>query len=139
MIAYFDTSSLVPLLVDEPGSETAGRLWIEADRLVSARLLYPEARSALASAERTRRITAADLRTAVLDLDKLLLQVEAVEVTHSLAHRAGELAQTHALRGYDAVHLAAAESIADADLVLVAGDADLLEAATTIGIATATT
>jgi uncharacterized protein len=42
VIAYFDTSSIVPLLIEEPGSETAGRLWDEADRLVSIRLVYVE-------------------------------------------------------------------------------------------------
>jgi hypothetical protein len=29
VIAYFDTSALLPLLIDEPGSDRAGRLWAE--------------------------------------------------------------------------------------------------------------
>jgi hypothetical protein len=60
-------------------------------------------------------------------------------ITAELAHNAGELAQAHALRGHDAVHLAAAVAIADGDLVLVTGDTDLAAAATAVGIATAVT
>jgi len=46
VIAYFDTSAVVPLLVDEPGSSTAATLWDRADRVVSVRLVYAEARAA---------------------------------------------------------------------------------------------
>ena len=56
MIAYFDTSALLPLLIDEPGSERAGRLWDEADHVVSVRLIYVEARAALAQARRLERL-----------------------------------------------------------------------------------
>ncbi|MGH9189910.1 MAG: hypothetical protein ACRD0Q_07760 [Acidimicrobiales bacterium] len=41
------------------------------------------------------------------------------------------------LRGYDAVHLAAADRLRDPDLVVVAGDAALLSAAEAEGMATA--
>ncbi len=53
--------------------------------------------------------------------------------------RAGELAQAYSLRGYDAVHLAAASAVADSDVVLVTGDADLANAANSIGIAVSIT
>ena len=45
------------------------------------------------------------------------------------ARHAGELAQRHELRGYDAVHLAAAVTVRSADLVVVTGDNDLARAA----------
>ncbi|CAN5819560.1 hypothetical protein BH18ACT2_BH18ACT2_20760 [soil metagenome] len=38
MIAYFDTSAIVPLLIDEPGTALAARTWTIADRVVSVRL-----------------------------------------------------------------------------------------------------
>jgi predicted nucleic acid-binding protein len=57
------------------------------------------------------------------------------KLTDTLAHRAGELAQAHGLRGYDAVHLAAASAVADSDVVLVTGDSNLANAANSIGIA----
>lgn len=40
-------------------------------------------------------------------------------------------------RSYDAVHLAAAETLRDPDLVVVAGDTALLAAARAAGLATA--
>jgi uncharacterized protein len=139
VIAYFDTSALVPLLVEEPGSEQAGALWDEAGRVVSVRLIYPEARAAVAQARREGRITDRGLRQAVRDLEDLMAQLDIVEATQALAHRAGELAETHALRGYDAVHLAAAEQLHDDELVVVAGDAAMLRAGEALGFAIAAT
>jgi predicted nucleic acid-binding protein len=46
----------------------------------------------------------------------------------ALAQAAGELGQRHALRGYDAVHLASAIAIEDPDLVMVTWDFDLAAA-----------
>ena len=59
MIAYFDTSAVIPLLIEEPASAGAVRLWDEATRIVSTHLLYPEARSALARAQRVGRLSEA--------------------------------------------------------------------------------
>lgn len=41
------------------------------------------------------------------------------------------------MRGYDAVHCASAEQLADADLVVVAGDQKLLDACRSLGMAIA--
>lgn len=105
--------------------------------MASVRLLYPEARAALAQAQRMGRLAAERLPTAVADLESLDRQVDHIEVTAELAARAGSLAESAALRGYDAVHLAAAESIADPDLVVVAGDVTLRLAAQALGLAIA--
>ena len=139
MIAYFDTSALIPLLVDEPGSERASRLWDVADNVVAMRLIYAEARAALAQATRLGRLAAADLATAIDGLEGLYANLDLLEVDERLVRRAGELAQHHALRGYDAVHLAAAERIRDDTTVMVAGDRDLCTAARTLGMAVADT
>jgi uncharacterized protein len=48
VIADFDTSALIPLLIEEPGSVRAGRVWDVADHVTSVRLIYTEARAALA-------------------------------------------------------------------------------------------
>ncbi|MGH9051940.1 MAG: type II toxin-antitoxin system VapC family toxin [Acidimicrobiia bacterium] len=134
MITYFDTSALLPLFVDEPASQVAGRLWDTSDRVASVRLVYPEGRAALAQANRLGRITARQLRTAVGHFDRLIAQLFIVEITEILAERAGELAEQQGLRGYDAVHLAAAEAVADPDTILVAGDHQLCDAAGRLGI-----
>jgi len=139
VIAYFDTSSVIPLLVAEPGSRVCTRVWNDADRVVSVRLLYPEARAALAMARRTGRLTARQLTAAVVELDELMAEIDHVEVTPALAHTAGALAQDHELRGYDAVHLAAALAVAGSDVVFTTGDVALATAGRACGMAVAVT
>ena len=137
MIAYFDTSAVMPLLIAEPRSERAAALWDGADRVVSVRLVYPEARAALAQAERLGRLTARQLRDTVTEFDALFEQIDVVEVDDVLARRAGELAEVRQLRGYDAVHLAAADRVRDPSVVMIAGDGALLAAAAAEGMAVA--
>ena len=139
MIAYFDTSALIPLVVQEAGSERAGRVWDEAERVVTVRIAYPEGRAALARARHLGRLTGRGTRTARNGFEDLWSQLDRVEVTAMLAQRAGDLADQFALRGYDAVHLAAAETLTDPDLVLVAGDGELCAAAAALGLAVART
>jgi uncharacterized protein len=134
VIAYFDTSAVVPLLVVEPGSARAVALWDGADRAVSARLVYPEGRAALAQAHRLGRLTAHRLRAAVTEFDSRYEEFDLVEIDDALARHAGQLAEAHGLRGYDAVHLAAADRVSDPDVVVVAGDEALLTAATAEGM-----
>lgn len=137
MIAYFDTSALLPLIVAESGSAAAGRLWDAATRVVSVRLAYPEARAALAQAFRARRLTRGQHRTAIRQLDMYFTELDIVEIDAVLARSAGDVADTLALRGYDAVHLAAARRVFDSELVFVAGDHALLTAAAADGMTVA--
>jgi uncharacterized protein len=137
VIAYFDTSAVIPLLIGEPSSETCTRIWNEATRSISVRLLYPEARAALARAQRMSRITTRQHEAAVAELQTIVTEIDHVEITAELARSAGDLAQTHHLRGYDAVHLAAAIAAFDAELVLVTGDNDLASAARSLGLSVA--
>ncbi len=139
MIAYFDTSAFIPLIIDEPSSAACLRLWNDATRAVSVRLLYAEARAALAQAQRMARLSRRQLAEAVGRLDELIGQVDHVEVTERLVRSAGAVAESHQLRGYDAVHLAAAQSISDGDTVLASGDRQLIEAGMHSGLAVALT
>ena len=137
MIAYFDTSAVMPLLIAEACSARAASLWDSADRVVSVRLVYPETRAALAHAERRGRLAARHLRVAVTEFDALFEEMDLVEVDDALARRAGELAEARQLRGYDAVHLAAADRVRDPNVVVIAGDGALLEASAAEGLAVA--
>lgn len=139
MIAYFDTSAVVPLIINEPSTDLCTRVWNESSRIVCARLLHPEARAALAKAERMGRVDRSQLDAAVTELDSIIGEIDHIEVTAELARAAGDLAQAHGLRGYDAVHLAAAVTVADGELVLVTGDSDLVAAASAIGLAVSDT
>lgn len=135
MIAYFDTSAIIPLLLDEPLSELASRVWRQASWVATARITYVEARSALARACRTGRISPGMLRDAVEDLDALCRHVHYVEITADLVARAGNLAEEAALRAYDAVQLASAASLEIVELVFMTGDRQLAAAARTLGLA----
>lgn len=137
MIAYFDTSAVVPLLIAESGSSEAGRLWDDADRVVSASIMLAEARAALAQALRLGRMTAAELDTAKGEFARLVEEIDFVETTRSILTSAGDVAEQYGLRAYDATHLAAALRLADDDIVVVAGDRDLLRAARQAGLAVA--
>ena len=106
MILYLDTSSLVKLYVTEPHSGLV-RAWVEeAEIIATCRVAYPEMMSAL-----NRRFKAGDIekqgynmlvkafsgewqRFAVIDFDEIA---------------AGRLVAAYGLRGFDAVHLSAAE------------------------------
>ena len=139
MIVYFDTSALLPVLIEEQGSATAVRLWDEAERVLSVRLLHAEARAALAQAVRVGRIASRSLPALVDGFESLYGQLDQMEVDDALVCRAGDLAQGQGLRGYDAVHLAGAERVNGSDVVFAAGDTALLEAARSLGISVART
>lgn len=62
------------------------------------------------------------------------MSLETIGLTEWLAERAGELAEAFALRGYDAIHLASAEAIAEEDTALVTADHDLASAAASLGL-----
>ena len=131
MITYVDTSTLIKLLIDEVGTTEAGRIWDEPDVLAAARIGHVEARAALAAARRQGRISAEVFRAAIEGLDVLWSQVSVVEIDEDLMHLAGDLATEHSLRGYDAVHLAAAH-VVGAD-VLSSADRRLCAAASSSG------
>lgn len=137
MIAYFDTSAAVKLVVAESGSSEAGRIWEAARSVASSVLMYPETRAALKRAARERRLTEAQLRYATSAFERLWAQVARIGVATPLARRAGTLAHEHNLRGYDAVHLASAELLRSDELVFVAADRDLSAAARRLGFAIA--
>jgi predicted nucleic acid-binding protein len=133
--AYFDTSAIVPLIVEEAGSGEAKRLWRDAARVASARVVYAEGHAALAAAARLGRLPAARLRAAIGELVDRYEELHLVEISDRLVRRAGAIAAEHLLRGYDSIHLAAAElSRGDDALVFVAGDDNLCAAAERIGL-----
>ena len=131
MITYIDTSVLIKVLIEEPGSAAAAAIWDTSEVIASASIGYVEARAALAAAHRARRLTATQARNARTSLDELWSQLVIVEVTTTLIDRAGEIAEAEPLRGYDAVHASAAIEIG-ADVVATS-DAALARAAGNLG------
>ncbi len=135
MILYLDTSALVPLLIAEQTSDICGQLWDRADRLTTARLAYVEAAAALAAAERLGRLTAAQDAASREILNELWGVVDVVELDASLMLSAADIAARRGLRGYDAVHCAAAAGLCSESVVAAAGDTQLLAAWSAEGLA----
>jgi uncharacterized protein len=136
LIVYFDASAIVPLLREEPASLAAERLWVEADRAVSSRMLYAEARAAVARVHREGRVDRRRREQKVGELDRLVDQIDLIDVSDPVVRHAGELADRLALRAYDAVHLSSADLVASSDLIFASGDKQLLQAAEALGVAT---
>jgi predicted nucleic acid-binding protein len=108
VILYLDTSALVKLYVPETDSATVKQLVDAADMSSTSRIAYAEARAAFARKRRERAVTLRDYRTIVQDFDNDWESFFIVDVSDALIKRAGQVAETFALRGYDAVHLASA-------------------------------
>lgn len=106
MILYLDTSSLVKLYVDEPGSEDVLRLVDQAELVTTSVVAYAEARAALARRRREKYLKPAGHRRAKAALDADWDSILTLEVGETLAKSAGDLAERHGLRGFDALHLA---------------------------------
>ena len=117
----------------EPGSALAAELWDRAESVVSSQLIYPEARAAAAAARRGRRITSATLRRAVDRIEDLCSELEVIGLDANLARSAGNLAEAHGLRGYDAVHLATAMSVHADSMLVATWDGDLARASVAAG------
>ena len=132
MITHVDTSTLLKLIVDEEGSERAELIWQSTESVASVSLVEVEARAALAAAARGGRLTPAQHRAAKTELVAIVGDLHLVEVTAELITEAGDLAETEALRGYDAVHLAAAIRVGAS--VLTSADTALGAAAARRGL-----
>jgi len=132
VITYVDTSTLLKLLVEEDGSERAGLIWDTAESLASASLIVVEGRAVLAAAEGSGRLTRAQLKRAKSDITDLIEEMSLVEITEELIELAADIAEDEVLRGYDAVHLAAALTV-EAE-ILSSADAALCDAAERRGL-----
>ena len=110
MILYFDSSALVKLYIDEPGSVEVTALAADATALAACRIAWVETLSALARRSREQPVAASGIAQArrrfIADWADFML----IEVTQPLVELAGEYAEAFALRAYDSVQLAAVQT-----------------------------
>jgi len=134
---YLDTSALVKLYVEEQGS-TLVREWVqEATAVATSAIAYAEARAAFARRRREKYFTSGDYRRVIQDFDNDWGHYVLLEVSDSVIRKAAKLAETHALRAYDAIHLASANVLREhlKERVLFASwDSKLLNAARREGL-----
>jgi predicted nucleic acid-binding protein len=107
LILYLDTSSLLKLYVEEEGSAQVRQLLEGAEVVATSVIAYAEARAALARHRRERAITPSEYQRAKTDFDRDWPAFLRIEVSEPLYRHAGDLAEHHAVRGFDSLHLAA--------------------------------
>lgn len=109
MILYLDTSALVKLFVEEIHSDRVREAVSEAKLAVTHAIAYVEACATFARAAHARGDDAlfAALRA---NLDIQWEAWEILEASEPLIRRAADLAGRYRLRGYDSLHLAAAQA-----------------------------
>lgn len=135
MITYFESSALVKLtLPDEEGRTIAQELWDQAGAIVVSRVSHPEVRAAVAAAHRAGRVSRHVLRTSSGWIERVMDDSLVVELDASLAREAGDLAQRHRLRGFDALHLASALRASDGATTVATWDQELGSAARSEGL-----
>lgn len=128
MNLYLDTSALMPLLVGEMSTARCQQLWNAADLVLCTAVGHVEASAALARTRRSGRLPTDAAAAAAALLDTLWSDIAVVPADEPRLRAASAAAHRHGLRGYDAVHCAAALAVADDELVAASGDQDLLAA-----------
>lgn len=135
MILYADTSSLVKRYVSEPHRDEVLTWLSAADAVATSRVAYPEIAAALAARQRSGDIAATKVGALVDTLSQTWGDYLVVDLDEL---RAAVLALRHVLRGFDAIHLAAALTLRDAlgneGLVFSSFDSRLNRAATAEGL-----
>ena len=141
---FFDSSGIVKRYISETGTAWIQSLCLPSrgNVVYAAHVTGAQAVAAIMRRMRRGEISSTDAAAAIASLQSHLRQgYSPVFITEGLVQRAMSLVQAHRLRGYDAIHLAAALEIA-AELaalgfpspIFVAADNDLNAAATAEGL-----
>jgi predicted nucleic acid-binding protein len=132
---FFDSSALAKRYVAEPG--TTWVQWLAdpaaGNNVYAARITLVELVSAITRRKRNGDLTPTAAAAAISDLRAdFASDYQVIEVTTALIAQAEALAEKHALRGYDAVQLAAALQVNTAyvaagqpPITLISADLDL--------------
>ena len=136
MVVYFDTSAFLPMLIPESGSGPSKEIWEQADDITSTRLMYVEAVAAVSRITHSGRSTSGRESKFVGSLNQKWRRLKIIELEAGLMVDAAACSFRFGLRGYDAVHCAAAALVNGPDLVAASSDRRLLEAWSELGVAT---
>ena len=110
---YWDTSAVLPLVLEQPSSREADQ-WIEDDpSLVVWTLTRVEAVSALRRLVREESLLESEANRAERVLEEILQRAHSVADVERVKETACRLLRTHALRAADAMQLGAALAWAD--------------------------
>lgn len=135
MIHFLDTSALAKRYVEEPGSAKVRRILRKPTSVAVARISYAELSATVARKERERVITRDQADAIIERLPHDFGALVVVEIRKALVDTVPNLVRKHPLRGYDAVQLACALSLASETAVTFwCTDGGLLTAAAAEGL-----
>ena len=112
---FWDTSALLPLLVDEPGGRRLRQLLIGDPSMLVWWCSRVEIASAIARREREGRLKTNEANVAFDALQQLALSWEEIAPYELIRDIAQRLLRTHPLRAADSLQLAAALLAADGE------------------------
>jgi hypothetical protein len=131
-VRFWDASALLPIIVEEPGTDLA-RGWLREDgEICTWGLTRVEMASAVERRAREGRLDAPQRKAALRAVDDLVSRCHEVTDLIAVRRRALPLLARHPLRAADAAQLAAALLVADPDpgsLAFVCLDRRLADAA----------
>jgi len=108
MILFCDTSALIKLYIVEDGSDALKTQLSSVEAVAVCRIAWAEAHAALSRRAREVPKDALTIEQAKAALKADWPHFVVLEIDQPLVERAGEYADTFALRGYDSIQLAAA-------------------------------
>jgi len=109
MIVYLDASALVKRYIEEDGTKEVNALIDEADYSVTNLISRAEVSAAIMRASRMNIIRRDEALEAIGRFRSEWESLQRLPVTEATVEEADNLVGDHDLRGYDAVHLAAAK------------------------------
>lgn len=123
------------LVISEEGSSEMATLRPGLRVLACAHVGYAELRAAVAAARRNGRLPGQTFGLAKQQVEKVWSATSPIDVDMTTIKAAGDLAESHDLRGYDAIHLAALQHLGPPSKIdwVACWDDDLRRAAASIG------
>ncbi len=137
MILFCDTSALVKLYIVEVGSEELKARLPEVEAVAVCRIAWAEAFAALSRRARETPEDAIVIEQAKAALAADWTHFVVLDIDQNLVERAGEYADTFALRAYDSIQLAAAFEmgrISRSQILFACHDMRLNKAAKLLGL-----
>jgi predicted nucleic acid-binding protein len=107
-VIYADSSAIVKRYYAEPGTDRVREGWRATERVFTSRVAYAEVHAALARKHREGDLPATAFRRSVSAFETEWSAYDQILVDRTTLAQIGRLVRAHALRGYDAIHLAAA-------------------------------
>jgi predicted nucleic acid-binding protein len=131
---YFHPGALVYLCTATSGSDLAAELWDGADLVASSQISDLEVRTVLSGGLRLGKLGQDGYDRARARWDAMRRGMWRVELSPRVTEKAARLAEEHALRPTDAIHLASAQLLEHENLVVLGWGEQFVAAARAEGL-----